>query len=231
MKRFAAIIIGVFICGVAFAQTISIDWKVNNNTYAQNTCEYGGTLTVPPTPPTKYGYTFMGWGLYQQLEYIESTGTQYINTNLSPTTGTFRIVANIYVENSAVWKKILGYATDSAGSPLGIWVRGGTIKETFRNVNGNTIGEVDKWQNIDVVNQNTVTINNFYIFEINPAIQSFSIASAKIKSVKLYKDNVLILDMIPVQDGLGVVGMFDIVSETFFGNAGTGEFIAGPVAR
>ena len=48
------------------------------------------TYGILPTP-TKIGYTFLRWEVpsdYVQLDYIESTGTQYINTNYIPKTST-----------------------------------------------------------------------------------------------------------------------------------------------
>lgn len=60
MKRFVAIIIGVFLCCVAYADTETINWYVGNDSYAQTTCETG-TDIILPTTPTKRGHTFDGW--------------------------------------------------------------------------------------------------------------------------------------------------------------------------
>ena len=84
MKRFVLILCTMFFCVAAIAKTINIDWKVGNNIYSQSTCEYGGDLTVPATPPTKYGYTFQGWASFTPIEYLESTGTQWIDTEYYP---------------------------------------------------------------------------------------------------------------------------------------------------
>ena len=71
--------------------TINLNWYNGDEklTVANNSqsCVYDGTLTVP-TQPTKPGYTFNGWkvirvpGGFTELEYIESTGTQYIDTGV-----------------------------------------------------------------------------------------------------------------------------------------------------
>ena len=48
-------------------------------------------------------------------------------------------------------------------------------------------------------------------------------------AVRIYEDDVPVRDMIPVRRKVdGVLGMYDKVTNTFFTNAGTGEFIAGP---
>ena len=53
-------------------------------------------------------------------------------------------------------------------------------------------------------------------------------AKAKIYYLKMYESNSLVLDLIPVKDKNDVVCMYDKVSDTFFYNQGTGNFIAGP---
>ena len=72
--------------------TLSLD--LNGGTNVDSTTKkviYRETYGELPTP-TREGYTFMGWNLtsnyipseYGELEYIESTGTQYIDTDIKP---------------------------------------------------------------------------------------------------------------------------------------------------
>ena len=42
--------------------TINLNWWNGNETVAQTTCEYDGTIQLPSTP-TRPGYTFVGWRL------------------------------------------------------------------------------------------------------------------------------------------------------------------------
>jgi len=51
----------------------------------------------------------------------------------------------------------------------------------------------------------------------------------KLWSCQVYQDNMLVRDFIPALNSNNVVGMYDMVTNTFFTNNGTGEFIAGPV--
>ena len=76
------------------ANTIDLHWYNDDTEITSGvptSCIYDGDLTPPSTIPTKTGYTFKGWKTkkifvpdgYTQLEYIENTGTAYINTGIS----------------------------------------------------------------------------------------------------------------------------------------------------
>ena len=53
--------------------------------------------------------------------------------------------------------------------------------------------------------------------------------NVKFYYLKLYDNDILVRDMIPVLDKDGVPCMYDKVENKFYYNAGTGDFIAGPV--
>ena len=80
MKRIAFILCTMFIGTIAHGDTLDINWYVDNQIYQTGTCEIGGNVT-PPTAPDKYGYTFQEWLPYIPIEYLESTGTQWIDTD------------------------------------------------------------------------------------------------------------------------------------------------------
>ena len=75
--------------------TINLNWYNGDEklTVANNaqSCVYDGTLTVP-AQPTKPGYTFNGWkvirvpGGFTELEYIQTSGDEYIDTGYAWTT-------------------------------------------------------------------------------------------------------------------------------------------------
>lgn len=54
------------------------------------------------------------------------------------------------------------------------------------------------------------------------------IGGMKLYSFKMYDNGILVRDFIPVKNEAGQVGLWDRVTRTFFANAGTGEFVAGP---
>lgn len=58
MKKFL-ILLSVLFCGTVFAETITINWGVDNQPYTTTTCEVGGDVVLPPV--SKRGHIFRGW--------------------------------------------------------------------------------------------------------------------------------------------------------------------------
>ena len=52
--------------------------------------------------------------------------------------------------------------------------------------------------------------------------------SMQLYSCQIYDNGTLIRDFVPSQDPTGNVGLYDLVGAQFYGNAGTGAFVAGP---
>lgn len=48
---------------------------------------------------------------------------------------------------------------------------------------------------------------------------------------RITRDNTVIMNLVPCINPNNEIGMYDTVSKTFLGNAGTGDFIAGPIAQ
>ena len=71
-----------------------------------------------------------------------------------------------------------------------------------------------------------------YLFATNRGADSWIGGNTRIYYFKIWNNNTLIRDFIPVRrNSDNVLGMYDIVSQTFFTNTGTGSFIAGPVVQ
>ena len=234
------------------ANTIDLHWYADSDTTtemnvanASQSCTYDGTLTPPATIPTKTGYTFKGWtvrGLpdgYTRLEYIESSGTQYIDTGVSSYTDTF---FNMEVSFS----KFRSYRFfGNAKTLLGFGSSGGLFVNNISTSLSDFVdsGLVGTKMNIRYKDE-TININgtNYVCSKaredsshlyINARADSLSsrIASGKWYRVQIGRDTTLQRDFIPAKDSSNVVGMFDTVSQTFFTNSGTGTFIAGPAVQ
>ena len=50
----------------------------------------------------------------------------------------------------------------------------------------------------------------------------------RLYSCKIYDNGTLVRDFVPCKNPSGEVGLYDTVTERFYGNAGTGSFVAGP---
>jgi len=69
MKKLLVMIGAMFICTFAIAHTVN--WHVGDQIISTTTCDSGDNIT-PPTPPTKYGYTFKNWRIIGNLFKIDN---------------------------------------------------------------------------------------------------------------------------------------------------------------
>ena len=219
----------------------------------------GGTYGTLPTP-TRDGYGFAGWSElidndYLELEYISSTGTQYIDTGIVPS------------ENFEYYIK---YRDDAAsGSNYVMASRANNSAAIYQAAAGAVAS-----QNVSIARHTTTTPNNYreigLIYEMSATYNSLGTGVSSIKcldkgdeftgtqsdssagatanlivfgyrsvqrhsgmslyKLKLYNDGELTRDFVPVQKlSTGKIGLYDKVTKEFYRNLGTGEFLAGPL--
>lgn len=172
-----------------------------------------------------------------EIEYLESTGTQYIDTGISPHQN---IALEIKWKNptSQTGKYLFGSGTSTNDcirayiSNSGTWRFGGASK---------SLTVTDTTERTATVNKNGLTVNGTTYsytgtvgtFSSTVTIKVFAGAtgqspiSTRIYYLKIWDNGTLVRDFIPVR--VGSVGyMYDRVSGTLFGNDGTGDFILGP---
>lgn len=245
MKRLLLFLSLYFVCSAAIAHTIN--WYVDGSVYHTTTCESGDDIT-PPTAPEKYGYTFKGWRDYTPIEYLESTGTQYIDTGYIPNQDTG-------VKTKAVFNSVINSETNMFGSgqnydnrafELYTWEQ----KLSFNYFNKNyeidsmAVGDtiVIDWNKniinyskndgpyVEVVHQygDFVSPHNMVMFAIQRPT-GIGVGKVKIYYFKIYDNGTLVRDFVPVLDKDGVPCMYDLVENKYYYNAGTGDFIAGPI--
>ena len=257
MKRFVFLLTTIFMCTISHAETFNQYWYVENNTPIQTTCETGGDITLPAAP-TKYGYDFIGWEKlsYIRIEYLESTGTQYIDTGFKPNQNSgldidfFSIRPNSIpgmvsddnigyffgVSVASIYTEILVYNTNGDMNTQycyanGIYGHGtGKYKVHLRENSVNIIAEDGSSFKKTFEKTYYQISENFTLFERNTIIKGVTSGhTVKIYSCKIYDNDILVRDFIPVLDLDGVPCMFDRVEGKFYYNAGTGQFVAGPV--
>ena len=176
---------------------------------------------------------------------IESTGTQYIDTGISGS-------ANLKVETDFQ----LANTTDS-GTIFGNYTSSNLLVSGYSNGGKFSYPGNRRPVNITIntpdLNRHTIIFNNgdnkyyfdgaevtaagtaayfysnanIFLFNYYGAL-SVSI-SAKIYSFKITdtSTDTVLINMVPVLDGNGVPCMWDTVSQTFFYNQGTGDFLYG----
>ena len=185
-----------------------------------------------------------------ELEYIESTGTQYIDTGFKPNQDTRISITVDFPPSGTAWLWLYGGRTASNQNSFGfLRADGNAYRFDYANsTNKLTTKPVGKF--ILDSNKNKCYINgelaftatyttfaspvNMYIFNNNNngSLGNSVGASAKLYSCKIYDNGTLIRDFIPVKRiSDNVYGLWDKINEVLYDNAGTGTFTAGPAVN
>ena len=178
---------------------------------------------------------------FQQVEYIESTGTQYINTGVSGEcswevklqfkqieTKTQIIMGRS--DNAGYWFGALpsrsggyyGFGNDNASSILATSLAVAKIN-THNDAISGTVNEQT------IPTRYTVSTTISYRYHLFNAPTDFNYPSyAKLYSCKTYVNNILVRDFVPCyRKSDNVIGLYDLVNDVFYTNAGSGTFIKG----
>lgn len=202
-------------------------------------------ITVPhqSTSPLPDGYT--------QLEYIQSSGTQYIDTGVKPNQDT-RVLAEVSgFPNTKYSQAVFGSRKSTTSSDSFTFLSAEDI-QSYRSdyasnratvgssISYNDVFTIDKDGNVLVLNHEHVVTNptatftsvhNLFLFACNTNGSSSLITTGtSIYYCKIYDDSTLIRNYIPCKNPSNVVGLYDTVNGQFYANAGSGTFVSGEVA-
>lgn len=179
---------------------------------------------------------------YTLLDYIQSTGTQYINTGVYPTADT---VVEVKFQNSTAdyWERVYGLPLDAGDGKF-------ELKNNSTNLNFYQIDNNGAVTNVSIsANEQPVTVkvsdgiayvNNTeiaapkttYVSTTYP-IQLFYGCGAysyiSLYGFKVWQGGKLVRDMVPVLDTTGTACMYDTITKKYYYNKGTEEFITGPL--
>lgn len=179
---------------------------------------------------------------FKRLEYIQSSGTQYINENFVPDATTKVIMDFQMVSPGTANECIFGVAGQFSFRWYG-------TSSVFRSNGANTVDFPSSVSSTarHTVSKETLTCTidgaysvsntagkvtlSLYIFAQHTASGASNYAKVRCYSRQVYKNGTLIRDYIPCQNDSGAVGLWDEVNSVFYGNAGTGTFTAGPVVE
>lgn len=194
---------------------------------------------------------------YQQVKYLESSYTQYIDTLYTPTTNNLRIVTKLNVlregnsndrffgsQNASTCSPLSWFTSGHGGSkPLGLIAAGTSYYLGQVNTSYNTIYDIDVTANNGSLTGNycgyalnasyngSVRNNlSIYIFgsNVNSPQAGRDRCYARFYKFEIYSNDEQKFNGIPCyRKSDNKPGMYDLVSNTFFTNAGTGEFTVG----
>lgn len=182
---------------------------------------------------------------YTQVEYIESSGTQYIDTNFKPNQNT-RVVLD-FINKDTTGSFLFGARISYSDNSFTLVSADGSNVRSDYGANqynyARTVGTryvFDKNKNIDTLFQNGTQINthtftattinpnlNLYLFSTNNNGTAGTCSSIKLYSCKIYNNGTLVRDYIPCYNSSNVIGLYDLINNVFYTNKGTGTFIKG----
>ena len=178
---------------------------------------------------------------YTRLEYIESTGTQYIDTGFKPNNNT-RVVMDI-TPVSVDGTHLFGSRSSNAASDYFLLLcTGGHYRDDYAAdklvttiaPSGRVV--IDKNKNSITIGGTTSThtaasFTGAYPIALMASNTGGSVTyftKAKLYSCRIYSNETLVRDFIPCKNASGAVGMWDDANSRFYANAGSGAFTAGP---
>lgn len=192
---------------------------------------------------------------YTALKYLKATGTQWIKTDIAPTLETTiqatgqRTVTTGYTSlmgcnNPTIYipmangvyarRYYVGFGTSSEKNMEGVLPVGSALPPTF-TVNKtqavfSTEGMANKTLAIGATDLGTVNSNTrIALFgRHDGSNNTCTKTSGFLLRAKIWDDGTLVADFVPAKrDADDVLGMYDLVSETFYTNAGSGTFVGG----
>ena len=174
---------------------------------------------------------------YKRLNYIESSGTQSINTNVAVNIGNSFELDCAFLSGNVSDKHMISQGNNSlrVGAASMTW-----FSQTVHFVAGFTVGQnlkiecglnyltVDGTSITGTTDSDTVGGTYAYLFGKN---DGSAYCLARLKSAKIYNSsNVLVFDGVPaLRESDSAVGLYDNVSGTFFGSTTANNFIAGDI--
>ena len=183
---------------------------------------------------------------YIQLEYIRSTGAQYIDTgviaksgirtkidcsidDLSSTSNIFGAYSNsnrFYIHYDISEKLLLGYG---AYNRVNYNLQAGTrhlIDAEFKaGKQSLLIDETEIYSGTDTSERTTNC--SAFLGAMNSGTSASLFAKMTIYSCQIYDNDILIRDYVPAKDKSGAIGLYDKVNNNFVKSASSTEFIAG----
>ena len=191
-----------------------------------------GKTHTAPAKGLPFGYT--------KLAYIQSSGTQYIDTGFTPNQDT-RVDLKISTSNSGS-KTMLGSDVSWTGNGFAIGVgfsHYGTETSNNSGMNDGSVHEISLNKNVLYIDGTAAKTYSVQTFSVGYPMALFANNRSGIIDEKtamnlyycqIYDNETLVRDFVPCINASDEVGLYDLVGKQFYGNAGTGTFTGSEVA-
>lgn len=192
--------------------------------------------TVTPSSRLPEGYT--------EVQYIQSSGTQYINTGFNPKS-TSRVVMEFEFLKNATASPFMSRDNSNDTNMFGVFNINGRLRSDFNTTKVSFSTGLsplqkllyDRNKNVCTIGTETITNANgtfsaprpLFLFASDDSGTARFFTTGKFYSCQIFDNETLTRDFVPCKDPVGAVGLYDLVDGKFYGNAGTGSFTAGPV--
>ena len=175
---------------------------------------------------------------YTELEYIQSSGTQYINTGFIPNSNSRIVIqANLKTNHSI-------YGTSESGKNFNM-TGGGDQCYYYWNGAGaspkwsylNQLHTYEQNRNICKIDGSIVHTYSYSDWSATTTVLLFArnhntagpndMGTVAIYSCQLYDNGKMVRNFVPAKNASGTLGMYDLVENKFYTNAGSGTFASG----
>lgn len=179
------------------------------------------------------------------IEYIQSSGTQYIDSNFIPKATTRTIMKAEPMAWSA-WSAFFGTRNTTSPTASQAYIAAVPAATLYRSdyfgssLTAETptimqITNIDKNKNICsfnniMITNTSSTVNattNMFLLALNDVGTAKYFLSAKLYSCQIYDGSTLVRDFIPIKTTTNTYGLWDNVNKVLYKNAGTGAFTGG----
>ena len=177
---------------------------------------------------------------FAQVEYIQSDGSQFFDTGIVPDANT-RVVMDFQLmtagsTNQCLFGVVGQFSFRWYGSGSAFRSNGSnsvnfptSISATDRHIVDKTAIKTTLDRDFSV----TTTAGNctlpLYLLAQKASSGATNYAKAKLFRCQIFNGDAFARAFVPCKDPTGAVGLYDLVGQKFYGNAGTGSFTAGPV--
>lgn len=181
---------------------------------------------------------------YTELEYIQSSGTQWINTGFTPKSTT-RIKMSVKFLGGTTTSALFGARGSSSGTDTKSFTFFLVSQKPRSDYFGKSLSftqtfptsqaEIDWDKNVCTLDSETVTHTqtsatsnqSLYLFAVDTAGSATLPATMQLYNCEVYDNGTLVRNFVPCKNSSRTVGLYDTVGEQFYSNAGTWTFTAG----